>query len=62
MLKGMQRRYKYATVIIATLTCYKGYQKLMAPTFGDKIRLVFPEFKEGDKKSRTVRVLSVNQL
>jgi len=60
--KWMSKRYKYATVILATLTCYTGYQRLMAPTFGDQIRLVFPEFKEGDKKSRTVIILSSNQL
>ena len=54
---GLPKRYKYASLLLAGAATYTGYHRYMAPSFEDKIRLVFPEYKKGNK---TVRVISSN--
>lgn len=59
----LPKRYKYATVALASMATYTVYHRYMAPTFEDKIRLVFPNFKAtAAEGQRVVQVMSQNQL
>lgn len=60
-MTNLPKRYKYAAMVLGTVATYTGYHRHMAPTFEDKIRLVFPDFAAASGK-RVVKILSQNQL
>ena len=57
--KKWPRRYKFLVGAPLAVMAYQGYQYYIQPSFEEKVRLVFPDYKQ---KGGVVKVLSENQI